>query len=144
MKQFLVPQFIEVEDRIFGPITTRQFIELLFMALLDFIVYKLTDFSLFVFIAIINLALFGTLAFFRVNGQPFHFFILNLIQTFKKPRLRVWKKFVTQKELSERIKIVTVTAPPRVAPKKLVGTSKLSELALIADTGGVYKGEEPI
>jgi len=142
MQQFLVPQFIDVEDKIIGPITTRQFIELLFMALIDFIAYKLADFSLFLFIAIINLALFGTLAFFKVNGQPFHYFLLNLIQTLKKPKLRVWNKIVTEAELARRIKEVEVKAPPRITPRRIISTSRLSELALIADTGGVYKGEE--
>lgn len=142
MQQFLIPQFIDVEDKIIGPITTRQFIEILVMALIDFVAYKVADFSLFLFIAIINLAFFGTLAFFKINGQPFHYFILNLIQTLKKPKLRVWKRMITEEELNLRLKETRPSAPPRVAPKKIIGGSKLSELALIADTGGIYKGEE--
>jgi len=141
MKQFLVPQFIDVEDKIIGPITTRQFIEFLFMGLLDFIAYKLADFSLFLFIAIINLAFFGTLAFIKVNGQTFHYFILNIIQTMKKPRLRVWFRQVSRADLGEEAKEDKKEAP-RPPQKKIIGTSKLSELALIADTGGVYKGED--
>jgi len=141
MNQFLVPQFIDVEDKIIGPITTRQFVELLAMGLFDFIAYSLADFSLFLFIAIINLAFFGTLAFFRVNGQPFHFFILNIIQTFKKPKLRVWRKVVTTQELNEAIKEVKAEIKP-VLERKTITSSRLGELALIADTGGAYQGEK--
>jgi hypothetical protein len=142
MNQFLIPQFIDIESKIIGPITTRQFLILLVMALFDFIAYKLTDFSLFIIIAVFDLIVFGTIAFFRVNGQPFHYFVLNVAQTLKKPKLRVWKKVVSQAELTEGIKEAKAAAPTRVIPQKLMGTSRLAELALIADTGGIYKGEE--
>jgi hypothetical protein len=142
MNQFLIPQFIDIESKIIGPITTRQFLILLVMSFFDFIAYKLADFSLFIIIAVFDLIVFGTIAFFRVNGQPFHYFILNVAQTLKKPNLRIWKKVVSQAELTEGIKEAKAAAPARVIPQKLMGTSRLAELALIADTGGVYKGEE--
>ena len=34
MDQFVVPQFIDAEDKIFGPLTARQFIIVMFMMLL--------------------------------------------------------------------------------------------------------------
>lgn len=141
MNQFLIPQFIDVESKIIGPITTRQFLILLVMALIDFIAYKLADFSLFIIIAVFDLGLFGTIAFLRINGQPFHFFVLNVAQTLKKPKLRIWKKVISQAELNQNVKETKTAAPAKVIPQKTMGTSRLAELALIADTGGVYKGE---
>ena len=38
--QFVVPQFIEVEDKIFGPVTTRQFVVLLIGGLFVFISFS--------------------------------------------------------------------------------------------------------
>jgi len=49
MDQFVVPQFIDVEDKIFGPVTTRQFVILLIAGLIIFIAFKLADITLFIF-----------------------------------------------------------------------------------------------
>ena len=49
MQQFLVPQFIDVEDKIIGPITTRQFVEVLIGVLITFISYKILAFVYFAF-----------------------------------------------------------------------------------------------
>ncbi len=80
MQQFTVPQFIDVEDKIIGPVTTRQFIIMLSGALLIAVCYKLFDFSLFVTVSILIILIFGTFAFIKVNGRPFHLFILNLFR----------------------------------------------------------------
>ena len=44
--KFVVPQFIENEARVFGPITVRQFLIILFAGFLIFVAYKLSDFAL--------------------------------------------------------------------------------------------------
>src|SRR3989339_1377770 len=92
MQQYLVPQFIEVEDKIIGPITTRQFIQMLISILLAFLLYKTLAFIYFILGAVLDIGLFSVLAFARVNGRPIHFFILNFIQTSKRPKLRVWNR----------------------------------------------------
>lgn len=140
--QYTVPQFIDVEDKIFGPITTRQFIILLVTGGLIFITYRLSDFGLFILLGLAWAALGGTLAFVRVNGQPFHFFLLNLIQTNRRSPLRVWNK-----ELPDRVlqAILAIPPPPPSKPKivkEAMVRNKLAELTLIVNTGGVYKGEE--
>ncbi|KPJ84785.1 hypothetical protein AMJ57_05495, partial [Parcubacteria bacterium SG8_24] len=90
---------------------------------------------------ILEFALGGTLAFFRVNGQPFHFFLLNLIQTFRRPMLRIWDKSLTDSELRQlALKPPEVKVASRVK-KELLTTSRLSELSLIVNTGGVYNPE---
>lgn len=111
------------------------------MTIIDFLVYKLFLFSWFLVIAVINLAIFGTVAFIRINGQPFHYFFLNLLQTFRKPSLRVWRREVTPDEIKIAITEVKILAPKPIV-KKEIGLSRLSELSLIIDTGGAYKGEE--
>lgn len=140
--QFVVPQFIDAEDKIFGPITVRQFVILLVGALVDFTLYALLSFVKFLMIGVPFIIFAGIVAFVRVNGQPFHFFLLNLIQTVKKPRLRVWDKTLTDAEVKMFMK-EEVTAPPLVAPRKsLVASSRLQELTLVVNTGGVYQPEE--
>jgi hypothetical protein len=136
--KFTVPQFIDVEDKIIGPITARQFIILMITALFMFVAYKLFDFALFIIVAVAEFAIGGTLAFFRVNGQPFHFFLLNLVQTFRRPQLRTWDKAYTDAELKGIISAPPPPPPPRRIVKERVATSRLSELSLTLNTGGVY------
>jgi predicted membrane protein len=139
MLQFTVPQFIDVEDKIFGPITVRQFVILLVTALLIALSYRIFDFSLFVVLALLFFAIGTTFAFVKINGAVFHFFLLNLIQTFKKPRLRIWHKDDTLKvglELDEAPALTAATVSER-----RYSASRLNELSLIVDTQGSYQGE---
>jgi len=140
--KYVVPQFIDVEDKIIGPITTRQFIILLATCFLCFIAYKAADFGLFLVLTIFFAILGLLLAFFRVNGQPFHYFLLNLVQTFKKPGLRVWDKGMSDSDLNFYIK-QPPPAPPRARiVKEQFTSSKLTELSLVVNTGGVYNPED--
>ena len=141
MQKFIVPQFIDVENKILGPITVRQFATVAVGGVLIFAAYKLADFSLFLVLTLIIIAVTAVIAFIKFNGLPFHIFLLNVVGTYKKPMLRVWMK--------EEIK---PTKPKKekkhkgeekyFVPRKSISSAKLSELALIIDTGGIYKGEE--
>ncbi len=141
MEQFVVPQFIDVEDKVIGPITVRQFIIILVGAGLIFIAYKLSDFALFVveFLFIAGIT-FG-IAFIRVNGRPVHYFLLNLIQTWRRPRVRVWYRHYTASELRVLGKEKVASLPVEIKTKNSARASRLAELSLIVDTGGVYQGE---
>ncbi|MFA6537405.1 MAG: hypothetical protein WCT18_03315 [Patescibacteria group bacterium] len=140
MEQFLVPQFIDVEDKIIGPITTRQFVLMLIAIFVCFIEFKIFSFAYFLFFAILTLCFFSLFAFARVNGRPIHFFVLSFVQTLKRPRLRVWNRisFVVAGDLveSEIKKIVTA---PSVRP--YVSGSRLRDLTLIVNTGGIYEAD---
>jgi len=142
MMQFTVPQFIDVEDKIIGPITVRQFVILLVDGLILALLYKFVDLALFV----VFLAIFGgfglVMAFVKINGQPFHFFLLNFLQTMKKSPLRVWQKKFSDAELRELAKIEKPPPPLPKPFKEPISMSHLSELTLTVDTGGRYEPEE--
>lgn len=142
MQQFTVPQFIDVEDKILGPLSVRQFLILLAGGLVGFIAYSIADFTLFIFLAVVDLAFSGIFAFFKVNGVPFHFFLLNVLQTTKRPGLRVWHNEVSITDIRADMKephLKKVTE--MIFTKKPLFQAPLSQLSLIVDTGGVYKGE---
>src|SRR5688572_21763742 len=140
--RYVVPQFIDVEDKIIGPLTTRQFLILLLTSGIMFLQYKLADFGLFLLISIPTFALGGIFAFFRVNGQPFHFFMLNLVQTFRRPGLRSWDKEYTDAELRAIITTPPPPPPPARIRKDPLAATKLTELSLVVNTGGVYNPED--
>ena len=142
MDQFLVPQFIDVEDKIFGPVTTRQFVILLVGSLSIFIAYKLADFFLFLFILIVVGGLSLVIAFVKINGQTFHYFLLNVIQTTKNPSRRIWRKDYSKKELKRLIELGSQQkVVESVKETKQLSYNRLRDLTLIVNTGGYYKPE---
>ncbi len=143
MQQFVVPQFIDVEDKIIGPLTTRQFLIMLAGGFGMFIEFKVADFSLFVFLGLFTLALTGLFAFLKVNGMPFHFFVKNFLETLRSPKRRVWRKQVLEGELADFLRQpAAVVRAPTLARHQPLPHSRLQQLALEVDTGGVFKMED--
>lgn len=91
--QFQVPQFIEVEDKIFGPLTLVQFIYLLGSAGI-IVVLVLTMPSLFLAILLGTPvgALGFALAFTKINEQPFVDVLQSATQWFLGHKLYIWNK----------------------------------------------------
>lgn len=141
MNQFTVPQFIDVEDKIIGPVTTRQFIIMLVVGLFIFLFYKIFTFGVFIALAVTLFAGGATIAFVRINGQPFHFFLLNILQTWRSPAIQLWDKTLTEAELRRFVKAAPLPPKPPPARKEPVSASRLAEIALTVDTGGVYTPE---
>ncbi len=139
MQQFTVPQFIDVESKIIGPITTRQFLIFLASAIIIAIGYRIFDFSLFITMAIVITGLAVVFAFVKINGRPFHFFVLNAVQTLRRPRLRIWNNRIVLAEQPEKNLPIKIEEKPMT--KEYYKKSRLAELALIVDTKGRYKGE---
>lgn len=141
MDQFTVPQFIDSEDKILGPVTARQFIIMLVVMMVDALLFKLAPFLWFLVFGVPLFAVGVIVAFVPVNGQPFHFFLLNLVQTFRRPGLRVWDKNLTTAELRAYL-VKPPEAPPAPPPRKgPIDRSRLQELTLLVNTGGMYKPE---
>lgn len=69
--RFQVPQFIEVEDKIFGPLTFKQFIYLAGGGGMIAILFTLLPKILAFFVSLPILAVALALAFYRVNNRPF-------------------------------------------------------------------------
>jgi len=131
--QFQVPQFIEVEDKIFGPLTFRQFVYLAGSAGLGYILWR----ALPVYIAgplILGLLGLGaSLAFFTYNGQPFILAIEHGFFYFLKSKLYLWNNeeaLASQKKRSSAAAALPTVGAPYV-PK--LSESKLHELSWSLD-----------
>jgi hypothetical protein len=69
--RFEVPQFIDVEDKIFGPLTFKQFIYLVGGGGTCYLSYKLVLFPFWIILSA-GFAIFALLlAFYRLNNRPF-------------------------------------------------------------------------
>lgn len=141
-QQFVVPQFIDIESKILGPITMRQFVTVLIALFVEFIIYSLCDFTLFLILSAVVFPIAGAMAFMKVGGIPVPHFLLNLIQSFRKPKVRIWDKSLVGVEIRQYLKKPSTIENIKVVRKEMVTSSRLAELSLIVDTGGVYKGEE--
>jgi len=142
MQQFVVPQFIEVEDKIFGPITTRQFIILLIAGIIIFLAYRFGDFAMFIATLVFVGGIAVIVAFVKVNGQSFHYFLLNIIQTVRKPGLRVWFKGYSKDELKYLLSLGKEEIAKEEVPVKKHSNKHIRDLSLIVNTGGYYQGDE--
>lgn len=128
--QFKVPQFIDVEDKIFGPLTWKQFVFLAGGAGLCFIVYKLLPIYFAVpFILAIGI-LAGMLAFYKMNNKPFIFILEAAIKYFLQSKLYLWKRDEYKKK--EDTKTVNSNSVSPEIITKLSG-NKLKEISWSLD-----------
>ena len=90
--QFKVPQFLEIEDKIFGPFTFRQFVYLVGGAGICYILFKLLGIWLGAIPILAIAGLSAALIFYRPNGKPF----INMIEAGLKyamqNKLYIWKR----------------------------------------------------
>ncbi len=90
--QFEVPQFIEIEDKIVGPLTLKQFIYIAGTVGLAYISYSLIPYkAIGVIFAIAFLSFGGLLAFYQYNNRPFVKLVSSVFYFYTKPRLYIWK-----------------------------------------------------
>ncbi|MFA5936839.1 MAG: PrgI family protein [Candidatus Paceibacterota bacterium] len=134
--QFKVPQFLEIEDKIFGPFTFREFVYLAGGAGICYMLFKLLGIFLgaipILFIAGLSLAL----TFYHPNGKPF----INMIEAGFKyaihDKLYIWKrhKIKVRNEQRQRVEMATELKNETInqSGAKLSG-SKLRDLAWSLD-----------
>ncbi|MFM2414709.1 MAG: hypothetical protein RI911_402, partial [Candidatus Parcubacteria bacterium] len=89
--QFSVPQFIEVEDKIFGPFTFKQFIFLIGGAGLSYFVYSVLPqkIALLAMLPVMGFSL--ALAFYKINDRPFLVVLESAFYYMIHGKLFLWK-----------------------------------------------------
>ena len=92
LMRFEVPQFIEVEDKIVGPFTWKQFVYLAGGAGAGIMLFILLPFYLFILTAGPVAALAAGLAFYPVNNRPFSVFLESVVRYAASARLYLWRK----------------------------------------------------
>lgn len=132
--RFQVPQFTDVEDKIFGPFTFKQFVYMAggvgaVIALFSF----LPNFIAF-FLAIPVVALSLGLTFFKVNNRSFIVLLESLFKYFVGERLYIWKR-----EEKKIVKNDTTNSAREIFVPKL-SDSKLKDLSWSLD---VKQAENP-
>lgn len=131
--RFEVPQFIDVEDKIFGPLTFKQFIYLLGGGGLAYISYKLVPFPFWILVSAAFAIFALLLAFYKLNNRPFIEVAQNWLSFTIKGKLYIW----------ERSKpIIKQLDPTPVAPKvpeKIYNEKTVEDLAQNLDILDTYR-----
>lgn len=134
--QFKVPQFLEIEDKIFGPFTFKQFAYLAGGGGLCFVIYKALGLTLGM-IPILLVAGFALLlTFYRPNNKPFIYMVQAGFKYFFQSKLYIWKKATLEQEQKKEELIA-----PEIREVRLSG-SKLRDLAWSLDILDLQKNQK--
>jgi hypothetical protein len=90
--RFDVPQFIEIEDKIFGPFTWKQFVYLCGGVGIGVVLFIAAPFIIFLIFGAPLIGLAILLAFYPVNNRPFSLFIESMVNYYSRSRNYRWRK----------------------------------------------------
>jgi hypothetical protein len=127
--QFRVPQFIEVEDKIFGPLSFKQFIYLAGGVGIMYVLYRVLPIWISIFLIIPVGILAGLLTFYKVNGKPFIFYLQAGLNYIFSSKLFIWKQRLVKpgdNKKEDASPVLTTIVP-------MATTSKLKDLAWSLD-----------
>ena len=128
--KYQVPQFVDVESKIIGPLTLKQFIYVAGGIGACFLLLRFLPFLIAILVSIPIAGFAGALAFYKVNGKPFERIIEVAVAYYSSSRFFIWKK----EQVPIKPKIVS-TAPSTVAQQDVVRLTrgKLHSLARSLD-----------
>lgn len=141
--KFQVPQFIEIEDKIFGPFSFRQFAYLVGGVGGSYVLYQLLPLYIAIFIILPLLGLALALTFFKMNGKPFIYILEAWWNYLFISKLYIWKKRPAHKK-KEVVETEAEILEPDLIPT--LGASKLSDISWNLDVNGsnVKKKNNPL
>jgi len=128
--QFIVPQFIDIEDKVIGPFTFKQFTYLAGGLGLAFTVYKLLPKIIAFPLGIGIIVLAAALTFYKINGKPFVFILQAFISFFFQSKLYIWRQKIKREEKTEETK-PKETEQAQLIPR--LTDSQLSDLSWSLD-----------
>ncbi len=127
--RYQTPQFIEEDEKLFGPFTFRQFVYLVGGLGISFVIYRMLPFLFALLIIIPIMMLAFALAFYRVNERPFidtveaafYFLFSSKLYTYRKV-----SKPINQEIENPKTKVVPLFQPG-------ISSSKLKDMAWSLD-----------
>lgn len=131
--EYQVPQFIEVEDKIVGPLTLKQFIYIAGAAGLCIVFLVYVQIIIAFVLSALVVAFAVALAFYKVNGKPFIEILEAGFNYYTSAKLFLWKhKDMGASERSAAVEAAETAARVPLGTPKLT-RGRLSELAWSLD-----------
>lgn len=128
--QFTVPQFIEKEAKIIGPLTFKQFIFIGVAGALCFILYFSfgeNNLFLFILLAILIMGIAIALAFVKTAGQSLPTVIANFFRFSIGSKIYIWKK--------KEVPVISFTNPSVFKKEKEETSLKIVEKSRLKKIG---------
>jgi hypothetical protein len=132
--QFQTPQFVDVEDKIVGPLSFRQFLYLTGGAGLSYILYRTLPTYVSILLIMPVIALAVSLAFVKINERPFIDALEAAFNYSLRGKLYIWKQDWKQSEAKRKAaarEAVPDLTPDIHVPK--LSQSKLKDMAWSLD-----------
>lgn len=139
--RFQVPQFIDIEDKIFGPFTFKQFVYLAGGAGSAYALFKLLPIYISVFLILPILGLSLALTFYKVNGKPFVEILQAWFVYTLKGKLFIWKQRKIEKNKQKQLVKESDKAPVLGNIPKL-SESRLSDISWSLDVLDMQKRDK--
>ncbi|MBI2448264.1 PrgI family protein [Candidatus Microgenomates bacterium] len=142
---YKIPQNIDIEDKIFGPFTLKQFLYMVGGGAITYVLYLAiasTNFLLFIILALPVVTLSFALIFVKINERPFLDFLLFFTAFTIEPKIKTWQKSVRVKNMVTQSVVESEESKKGIARQAASGIieSRLAELATIMDTHGAVGG----
>lgn len=137
--QYKVPQNVDIEDKVVGPLTLRQFLIILVTVGILIVLYFLfpgpLKFFYFLFAVLIGAAGIA-IAFAKYGDQNLETFLLSAYKTFSIPRQRIWKKTVEPVQTMAAVEEKPLDTNPKMKKPLSEEKDDLNKLAALVDSGG--------
>lgn len=124
--RYQVPQFVDIEDKIIGPLTLKQFIYILGGVGLSVVLYFFLPFFISAPLIGLALAFSGSLAFYKINNKPFVEILQAGLKYALTSKLFLWKR-VPKKIISSPKEIPQIQKQSLAIP--VVRTNNLTNKA---------------
>lgn len=145
-QQYQVPQFVDVEDKIFGPLDTKQFIMFIvaFLVIGGLWVTPLPP-QVTIIIAIPILIFTILLAFYKINGHSFTWYLYSVARFFLTGKQFIWERRWEAENITlkkEDLAKEEKKNAPGATIKKAFDETRIQKLARILDTSGHTVNED--
>jgi hypothetical protein len=129
--QFSVPQFIDVEDKIVGPLTGKQTIYLIMGGGVLLLAFTFFSFLFFLLVLAIVGPITLAFAFYRPKGISLARYVGNVLEYFTTNHLYLWRREpeITMYKMVQKKHVASATEPIKNVPR-----SRIRDLANLLDT----------
>lgn len=127
--RFKVPQFIDVEDKLFGPFTFHEFAYMIGGGGIVYVLFKLLPIWISIFLIIPVAGLTVLLVFYKINNKPFIFYLQAGVSYLVSSKLYIWKQRLIKPNSEEKDKEII----PLVSIVPMITENKLKDLSWSLD-----------
>lgn len=134
--RFTVPQFIEHEAKIVGPLTFRQFVFIGIAGAVCFFLYfsiAKTSFFLFLLLSIFILGIGAALAFLKIGGRGLPTILANFLRFRLGSKFYIWQRKEALITISKRLEIKKEVKEGEL-PLKIAEASQLKKIKTEIET----------